>query len=100
VWFFLEEVSGAVAERVSVSLKIYYFADKECTIKASTASSTMTKISLDEQGQWQRVFYERSSSQIPQDAVAIKVAIRACYEKDAGGTSKDKIFFDDVEVQQ
>lgn len=100
VWFFLEEVSGAVAERVSVSLKIYYFADKECTIKASTASATMTKISLDEQGQWQRVFYERSSSQIPQDAVAIKVAIRACYEKDAGGTSKDKIFFDDVEVQQ
>lgn len=99
-WFYLPIVDGALAERVNISFKIYYFTDQEGTLPASPAYHTMQKVSLAEQGVWQSIEYARSGDEIPADAKYACAAIRASYNSGSGGSKNDKIFFDDVSLQQ
>ena len=99
-WLYLADSDEGSPERVSSSFKIYYYTDNLCEIPASTPYSTMSRISPDAQGVWERISWERSADQIPPDAKFIRIAIRACYNKDKGGTKDNRLYFDSISLQQ
>lgn len=99
-WFFIDNISGLSPERVLFSFKVFYFTDTECSIPASTTASTMTKIPLTCQGVWEKITYERKPEQVPHDAAFARIGVRACYDKESGGTKSDRAFFDFIQLQQ
>jgi len=98
--FYTPSIEGTSPERIKTGFKLYYYTDEECTNPASTAYSTMAKVSLKEQGVWEIISYDRTADQIPQDATFVRIGLRACYDKDAGGTKFDAIYFDNISLQQ
>lgn len=99
-WFYLPDVEGVPTERVNVSLKIFYYRDEQCTIPASIPYSTMAKSVIENQGVWSNIQFVRMPDVIPSDAAFVRLAVRACYDGANGGTKYDKIYFDDVLLQQ
>ncbi len=98
--FYTPAVETLTPERISVSLKIYYYTDAGCTIPAVPGSATMTKSVIKESAVWEKVKYERSLEDIPDDGHFVRIAIRACYDSTSGGSKFDRVFFDDVSLQQ
>ena len=99
-WIYLPVAEGRSIGRVNCSLKIYYYTDPLCENPASPAYSTMSKISPGEEGVWEKIRYERSADKIPPGAEYLRIALRACYNRDNGGTRDDRIYIDDIAVQQ
>lgn len=99
-WFYLPYMEGVSAERANVSLKLFYYRDEQCSLSASTPYSTMAKEVLENQGVWEMIHFERMPDLIPSDAAFVRIALRACYDSTNGGTKYDKIYFDDVSLQQ
>lgn len=99
-WFCTDYIENLSPERIYSSFKIYYFCDAGCTAPASTPYSTMSKTGLKEAGAWEKIAYTREPEQIPADAEFIRIGLRACYDKDSGGTADDRVFFDDISLQQ
>jgi len=99
-WFYVPYIEGSTTERISVSLKIYFYTDAGCLTPASTEYATMTKTFLKEQGVWEKIIYERGIDVIPDETRFVRIAVRACYNSVSGGTKNDRVYFDDISLQQ
>lgn len=99
-WFYIPAIDDLPAERSRLSLKLYYYTDADCLYPAATAYDTMTKTSLNQQGVWEKISYVPAKENIPADTRFIRIGIRACFDNTKGGTKNDKIFIDDVSLQQ
>ncbi len=99
-WFCIDYIEGLSPERDNMSLKLYYFADETCGYPAAIKFSTMAKTFLSVQGSWEKIKYELSPEKLPEDAHFVRIGLRVCYDKNNGGTRNDRIFFDDISLQQ
>ena len=99
-WFYIPVIEGVSSERTRLGFKIYYFTDADCLSPASTAYDTMAKKFLKEQGVWEKINYELAKESVPADTQYVRIGIRACFDSTKGGTKNDKIFIDDISLQQ
>ena len=84
-------------ENTKVSLKIWYFSDEEGITSASTASYTMTSVSLTSTGVWELKEYNRTKSQIPANCKSARISMRVMHVKDIG-TEDSRVYFDKVSL--
>lgn len=98
--FYIPAIEGSSPERIKLGLKLYYFTDADCISPASTAYDTMTKTFLKEQGVWERIKFERASEDVPPDSRFVRIGVRTCFDSTKGGTKNDRVFIDDVSIQQ
>ena len=80
-----------------VAYYLYYYTDPAGTTSASTASQYKTSACLTAQDTWEQVTYQKTASQVPDDATYCKITVRVMYVSGTGA-STDKVYFDKIVV--